>query len=40
MPGRLTRSARRWRLQLPRDWAWARWFTMALARLRCLPFAA
>jgi hypothetical protein len=36
LPGRLTRSARRWRLQLPRDWPWARWFTMALARLRCI----
>jgi hypothetical protein len=40
MPGRLTRSARRFWLHLPRDWPWASWFTMALARLRCVPFAA
>jgi hypothetical protein len=40
MPGRLTRSARRWTLHLPRGWPWAPWFTMALARLRCIPFAA
>ncbi len=40
MPGRLTRSARRFWLHLPRDWPWARWFTMALARLRCIPFPA
>jgi hypothetical protein len=40
LPGRLTRSARRRRLHLPRDWPWARWFAMALARLRCIPFAA
>ena len=40
LPGRLTRSARRFRLHLPRDWPWARWFTMALARLHCIPFPA
>jgi hypothetical protein len=27
-------------VQLPRDWAWARWFTMALARLHCIPVRA
>jgi hypothetical protein len=37
LPGRLTRSARRWRLHLPAGWPWAHSFTMALARLRCLP---
>jgi hypothetical protein len=37
LPGRLTRSARRWRLQLPAGWPWAHSFTMALARLRCIP---
>lgn len=34
LPGRLTRSARRWRLHLPRGWPWAHSFEMALARLR------
>jgi hypothetical protein len=37
LPGRLTRSARRWTLQLPAGWPWARLFQMALARLRCIP---
>jgi hypothetical protein len=37
LPGRLTRSARRWTLHLPTGWPWAHSFTMALARLRCLP---
>ena len=37
LPGRLTRSARRWTLHLPARWPWAHSFTMALARLRCLP---
>jgi hypothetical protein len=36
LPGRLTRSAR-WTLHLPAVWAWAHSFTMALARLRCIP---
>jgi hypothetical protein len=36
-PGRLTRSARRWRLHLPAGWPWAHTFRMALARLRCIP---
>ncbi|HEX6013372.1 MAG TPA: IS1380 family transposase [Geminicoccaceae bacterium] len=37
LPGRLTRTARRWTLHLPARWPWAHSFTMALARLRCLP---
>jgi Transposase DDE domain group 1 len=37
LPGRLTRSARRWTLHLPAGWPWAHSFTMALARLRCIP---
>jgi hypothetical protein len=36
LPGRLTRSARRWRLRLPAGWPWAHTFQMALARLRCI----
>ena len=40
MPGRLTRSARRWTLHLPAGWPWAPWFELALARLRCIPFPA
>jgi hypothetical protein len=38
LPGRLTRSARQWRLQLPAGWPWAHSFAMALARLRCIPY--
>jgi Transposase DDE domain group 1 len=38
LPGRLTRSARQWRLHLPAGWPWAHTFTMALARLRCIPY--
>jgi hypothetical protein len=38
LPGRLTRSARRWRLHLPAGWPWAPWFELALARLRCIPY--
>jgi hypothetical protein len=38
LPGRLTRSARRWTLHLPAGWPWAHSFTMALARLRCIPY--
>jgi hypothetical protein len=37
LPGRLTRSARRWVLHLPAGWPWAHDFQMALARLRCIP---
>ena len=40
MPGRLTCSARRFRLHLPDGWPWAHSFETALARLRCIPFAA
>jgi Transposase DDE domain group 1 len=37
LPGRLTCSARRSTLHLPAGWPWAHSFTMALARLRCIP---
>jgi hypothetical protein len=37
LPGRLTRTARRFTLHLPVGWPWAHSFTMALARLRCSP---
>jgi hypothetical protein len=40
MPGRLTRSARRRRLHLPRDWPWAEQFLAALARLQAVPLRA
>jgi Transposase DDE domain group 1 len=40
LPGRLTRSARRRLLHLPRDWPWARQFLRALARLRAIPLHA
>jgi hypothetical protein len=39
LPGRLTRSARRWRLHLPTGWPWARAFARAITRLRALPAA-
>jgi hypothetical protein len=39
LPGRITRSARRWRLHLPAGWPWAPWFELALARLRCVAYA-
>jgi hypothetical protein len=38
LPGRLTRSGRRPTLHLPASWPWAHSFTMALARLRCIPY--
>jgi hypothetical protein len=38
LPGRLTRSGRRWTLHLPAGWPWAHSFTMALAQLRCIPY--
>jgi Transposase DDE domain group 1 len=38
LPGRLTCSARQWRLHLPAGWPWAHSFAMALARLRCIPY--
>ena len=37
LAGRLTRSARRLTLHLPRRWPWENQFTRALARLRVLP---
>jgi hypothetical protein len=39
LPGRITRSARRWTLHLPAGWPWAAWFELALARLRCMAYA-
>jgi hypothetical protein len=36
LPGRLTRSGRRWRLHLPRGWPWAHGFLLALTRLRAV----
>jgi hypothetical protein len=39
LPGRLTRTARRWTLHLPR-WPWQHDFIRALARIRALPAAA
>jgi hypothetical protein len=38
LPGRLTRSARKLHLHLPRRWPWACEFLLALDRLRCVPF--
>lgn len=38
--GRLTRSARRWRLHLPVRWPWRDAFVAALCRLRALPLLA
>jgi hypothetical protein len=38
LPGRLTRCGRQWTLHLPAGWPWAHSFTMALARLRCIPY--
>jgi hypothetical protein len=40
LPGRLTRSARRWTLHLPARWPWQHDFVRALARIRALPAAA
>jgi hypothetical protein len=37
LPGRLTRTARRWTLHLPARWPWQHDFIAALARLRALP---
>jgi hypothetical protein len=39
LPGRLTRSARRRLLHLPRSWPWAKAFADALARLRSVELA-
>ena len=40
LAGRLTRSARRWRLHLPARWPWAMSFAAALTRLRAIPLLA
>jgi hypothetical protein len=37
IPGRLTRSARRWTLHLPARWPWQHVFEDTLGRLRALP---
>ncbi len=37
IPGRLTRTARRWTLHLPTRWPWQRVFEDTLGRLRALP---
>ena len=40
LAGRLTRSARRITLQLPKHWPWEEKFSRALARLRAIPLPA
>ena len=40
LAGRLTRSARRLTLHLPRRWPWENQFSGALARLRAIPLPA
>ena len=40
LAGRITRSARRLILHLPRRWPWEEQFSRALARLRAIPFPA
>ena len=40
LPGRITRSGRRWTLHLPARWPWRQRFTQALARLRAIPLLA
>jgi DDE family transposase len=40
LPGRLTRTARRWTLHLPARWPWHHDLIRALARIRALPAAA
>ncbi|WAX58331.1 transposase [Jatrophihabitans cynanchi] len=37
VPGRLVRSARRWRLRLPAGWPWAAQFTTALSAIIAIP---
>jgi hypothetical protein len=39
LPGRLTRSARRWTLHLPARWPWQDDWIAALGRIRALPVA-
>ena len=40
LAGRITRSARRLTLHLPKHWPWETQFSRALARLRAIPFPA
>ncbi len=40
LPGRLTKTARRWTLHLPARWPWQIEFIEALTRIRALPAAA
>jgi len=40
IPGRLTRTARRWTLHLPAGWPWQQDFLAALDRIRALPAPA
>lgn len=40
LPGRLTRTARRWTLHLPARWPWQRSFIEVLTRIRALPAVA
>ena len=40
LAGRLTRSARRLTLYLPKHWPWETQFSGALARLRAIPLSA
>ena len=40
LAGRLTRSARRLTLHLPRRWPWETQCSRALARLQAIPFPA
>ena len=40
LAGRLTRSARRLTLHLPKRWPWAEQATLTLARLRAVPLPA
>ena len=40
LAGRLTHSARRWTLHLPKRWPWPGQWAAALARLRALPLPA
>ncbi|MCA1678651.1 MAG: IS1380 family transposase [Actinobacteria bacterium] len=40
LPGRLTRTARRWTLHLPARWPWQADFLEALTRIRALPAVA
>ena len=40
LAGRLTHSARRWTLHLPKRWPWAVQLAAALARLRAIPLPA